>query len=350
MTGTLETDGLELDAIRRYMSGVLGEPDLPVPTARLISGGKSNLTYFVEAGTHRWVLRRPPLGDIMPGTHDVLREFRVMSALSGSKVPVPRTVAGCSDPAVTGVDFYVMDEVRGRVIRTREDAAGLTAPQCRRLGESLVDTMVDLHETDPASVGLASLGRPSGYLDRQLARWERQFAAVQVRELPLVTEIVAALAKDVPQTQRPGIVHGDYRLDNVMVAADDPTRLVAVLDWEMATLGDPLVDLAALVMFWDEEGDRFNPITNGLMAVEGFPSRAEVLDRYLAARDMDAADLDWYMVFAEFKLAIILEQIHARHEKGQTRGEGFEGVGDMVVQLLDAAMERIHCSTRLSAP
>lgn len=336
-------EGLDLTALRGHLQQ--REIDLAGPlSASLLSGGKSNLTYTVTDGKSRWILRRPPLGDIPPGAHDVAREYRVMEALRDSTVPVPRTLTLATENSVLGVPFYMMDEVPGQVLRTRSMVEEVSEKDRGRLGTQLIDTLADLHEIDHIAVCLGALGRPEGYLQRQLDRWSRQYEKCKIRELDHVDDIIAALRQHLPQRTLTAIVHGDYRIDNVIVHPDDPGQIVAVLDWEMATLGDPLADLATLVMFWDETGKPFNPITGGLTAFPGFPSADHIIERYIARSGIEIESLDWYLVFAQFKLAVILEQIHARHASGNTVGEGFGQVGPMVPELLDAAMHTVRSS------
>ncbi|MEV7863780.1 phosphotransferase family protein [Streptomyces hirsutus] len=344
--GSLE--GLDLGRLADFLRGE-GVPVAGPLDGRLLSGGKSNLTFSVTDGEHRWVVRRPPVGDILPGAHNMAREHHVMSALAGSAVPVPRTISLCEDPGPIGTQFYVMEQLTGSVVRTRDDAAMLSPDQRRALGHELVDVLASIHNLDYTEVGLGDLGRPSGYLERQLGRWAAQLDRVKTRDHTEVGVITDVLGRTMPQSRSASLVHGDYRLDNVMVSAADPTRIEAVLDWELATLGDPMTDLAALVMFWDEPGTPFNPITRGLMAFEGFPTRAEVIERYASVRGGEVGDLDWYLVFSEFKLAVILEQINARHLRGETRGEGFEGVDEMVVDVFRSARVRIEEVPRLRA-
>ncbi|MGD9958303.1 phosphotransferase family protein [Nocardioides sp.] len=303
----------------------------------LIGGGRSNLTFSVTDDHHRWILRRPPLGAYHRGAHDVGREYRVMAALQDSSVPVPVMIANCEDPSVIGAPFYLMQEVAGVVLRSREMVAELTPETALALSESLVDTLADLHEVDVEAVGLSRLGKPQGYLERQLARWQKQYHAVSTRHTDRVHDVVAALSAAMPVSETVSIVHGDFRIDNVIVNSSDRGVVAAVLDWEMATLGDPLADLATLVMFWDEVGRPFNPITGGLTAFPGFLSVDEVVQAYAERRSLDQRDvdsLDWYLAFSKFKLAVILEQIHVRHASGQTLGAGFEGIDLMVDQLL----------------
>lgn len=330
-------DALDLGALRAYLDEIGIRVEAPL-AAQLISGGKSNLTFAVSDGVSEWIVRRPPVGDVLPGAHDMSREYRIMAALGTSEVPVPAVLGLCADDGRIGAPFFVMDRVPGTVVRTRRDALNLPTGLRERIGTELVDTLVVLHEADYAAVGLANLGRPDGYLERQVSRWCQQYERIRVRELPLVGTLARALAATLPRNPAASLVHGDYRLDNVIVSGDG--TIAAVLDWELATLGDPLTDLGTLLMFWDEPGGPVNPITQGLMAVDGFPTRDDVIERYLRQRRVPLDDLDWYLVFAEFKLAVILEQIHARHSRGDTRGDGFDGVGDMVLHLLAAARER----------
>lgn len=324
--------GVDLAALRRFIDDH-DPPGTAGPlTGELISGGKSNLTYRISDGARTWILRRPPLGLVLATAHDMGRECRVLRALAGSPVPVPTVVA--QDPA-----FYLMREVDGVVCRTREQVATLTPADAARLGHALVDTLATLHDVDHRAVGLDGFGRPEGYLERQVRRWLRQWDAAHVHDYPQVAALGRRLLRALPTGGAVGIVHGDYRIDNVMVSRDDPGRIVAVLDWEMSTLGDPLADLGILLCYWDEPGRPYNPVTAGLTAVPGFPTHAEVISRYAARRGLDLPDIDWYVVFADFKLTIILEQIHTRHVQGHTVGDGFDGVGEMVWPLLERALD-----------
>lgn len=333
-----DSQGLDLDAVSAFLDAASVPQDADL-TVSLVGGGKSNLTYRVSDGTHRWILRRPPVGDVVRGAHDVGREFRVMGALHTTPVPVPNVTAMCTDTGYIGVPFYLMDEVDGEVLRTRALVEELSVEDRTAVGLALVDTLADLHDVDFTLVGLATLGRPDGYLERQLDRWLRQYRAIAARELPQIEPIAHTLRETMPTSSATSIVHGDFRIDNVIVDRDSPGTIRAVLDWEMATLGDPLADLATLIMFWDEPGRPFNPITGGLTAFEGFPSVNEVIKRYSARRGIQPGGLDWYLCFSQFKLAVILEQIHTRHTSGETIGDGFEGIDIMVDQLLAEASE-----------
>ncbi len=336
-TTPVASEAVDLAALTRFLAarGVVLAGQL---SAVLIGGGRSNLTFAITDGASRWILRRPPLGTYHPGAHDVAREHRVIDALAQTAVPVPQVVALCEDADVLGAPFYLMAEVQGLVLRTRQQVSQVPEADRRRLSESMVDTLAALHTVDIGAVGLHSLGRPDGFLARQLSRWQRQYHSVANRHAALVDQIGETLAGTLPQSPAAALVHGDYRIDNLIVTAADPGRIAAVLDWEMSTLGDPLADLGMLAMFWDEVGRPFNPITGGLTAFPGFLSRDEVVARYSARRGLDdhaMATMPWYLAFSQFKLAVILEQIHVRHASGQTIGSGFDGIGAMVDELLD---------------
>jgi aminoglycoside phosphotransferase (APT) family kinase protein len=328
---TAELSARELAAVRELLATQV--PEVGTLYASLLSGGRSNLTYTLTDGAGRWVLRRPPLGHVLATAHDMGREYRVMRALAPTPVPVPRMVLEHPEPDVLGAPFYIMERVEGVVLRTGADLDRLDADEGRRLGYAFLDSLAALHLVDPAAVGLADFGRPDGYLTRQVARWTTQLASSRSRELPGIDALAARLADDVPLTQRASIVHGDYRLDNVLVGADDPGRVQAVLDWEMAALGDPLADLALFSLFWEGWGSRDNPIF-ATPAEHGFPPAAELARRYAERTGLDLADDAWYTAFACFKFAVICEGIHYRHVRGLTVGEGFDRIGGLVPQMV----------------
>jgi aminoglycoside phosphotransferase (APT) family kinase protein len=334
---TSTPDGVDLARLApwfgEHVPGATGAP----LAAELIAGGRSNLTYAVTDGTQTWVLRRPPLGHVVATAHDMAREYRVLRALATSDVPVPRVDALCEDDDVNGAPFYVMERVDGQVLRTARDMAGLTPADARRASHELVDVLARLHSVDYDAVGLADFGRPDGFLARNVARWGKQWQANKTRELPQIDELARRLARALPESGPAAIVHGDYRLDNTILAPDDPGRIVAVLDWEMSTLGDPLTDVGLFLAYWANDGPAVGS-SAAIAQVEGFLTREEIVDRYAERSGRSVDHLDFYVVFATYKLAVILEGIHARFLMGKTRGEGFADMGAIVVQLADRAL------------
>ena len=341
MTEDRHPPGLDLPRLGAYLDRT--HPGLAVGPlrGRLIEGGRSNLTYAVTDGVSRWVLRRPPLGHVLATAHDMAREHRVISALRDTAVPVPRTVALCRDETVLGAPFYLMEYVPGTPYRSAEQLAELGPRATAALVRELVDTLAALHAVDPGRVGLGDFGRPEGFLERQLARWDRQLAASHSRDLPGMDELRATLGRTLPPSGDAAVVHGDYRLDNVLAAppgSDGPGRWIrAVLDWEMSTLGDPLTDLGLLVMYSGLPATTPVPVaTTG--TAPGHPSPEELVDQYATASSRDVSRIGWYTAFACFKLAVILEGIHYRHTLGQTVGAGFDRIGDLVPFLIDRGL------------
>lgn len=287
---------------------------VPPLTFDLIAGGRSNLTYRVADATgHAWVLRRPPLHGVLPSAHDVAREHRIISALGSSKVPVPGVIGLCLDAEISGAPFFVMDVVPGQVIRTRTDAVRLPKDQRRAVAEDLVDVLATLHAVDPDGIGLGDLGPREDYVQRQLRRWHRQFERVKTRDLPLIDELRARLAADVPAQGSPRLVHGDYRLDNLIV---DRGRVRAVLDWELSALGDPRADLGTLVTYWGVPGDDRSPLPDAPTTAAGFPSPDWLVRRYAVVSGAEPRDVDFFVAFAHWRLAVILEGVYARFSVG----------------------------------
>ncbi|MEU2390092.1 phosphotransferase family protein [Streptomyces sp. NPDC007369] len=332
--------GLDLERLRGHLDrvrpGLLAGP----LHGRLIEGGRSNLTYEVGDGTARWVVRRPPLGHVLATAHDMRREHRVIEALHGTAVPVPGPVLLCEDESVLGAPFYVMEYVDGVPYRTAGMLAALGPERTRRVVLGLVDTLVALHAVDPQEVGLGDFGRPEGFLDRQLRRWAKQLAASRGRDLAGIDELHGALGRALPRSPAATVVHGDYRLDNVLVGGPgDAVR--AVLDWEMSTLGDPLTDLGLLVMYSSDLGLTDSPVST-TSAAPGHPAPAELIERYAARSGRDTGEIAWYTAFAWFKLAVILEGIHYRWTLGQTVGEGFDRIGELVPVFIEHGLTTLQ--------
>jgi aminoglycoside phosphotransferase (APT) family kinase protein len=305
----------------------------------VIAGGKSNLTYRISDGQSVWALRRPPLAHVLPTAHDMGREFRVISALAATSVPVPPAVVLCDDVDVLGAPFYLMRFVDGVVLDRRQALAQLEPGDAARACELVMDTLVDLHDIDPAAVGLADFGRPDGYLARQVKRWHQQWQASQTRPLESLGRTVEQLTDSMPEQSAPAIVHGDYRLTNVMFAPG-VERIAAVVDWEMATLGDPLADVGLLVVYQDlaQQGDTIMP---RMLPERGFLTAAQMVQRYARRSPRDLSRLSWYVGLGYFKLAVVAEGIHRRYLAGKTVGEGFDHFGAAVPTLLNAALNAL---------
>ena len=306
-----------------------------VPGALTISqfgGGHANLTYLVRC---EYVLRRPPLGPVAPTAHDMRREHRVLARLGTCYPLAPTSYALCDDPAVIGADFHVMERRHGFVIRRQlpPDVAG-DPVLARRLGEMLADSLAALHRVDPRAVGLDGLGRPDGYVTRQLAGWTARWGATG-RELPAMDRIAVWLRAGLPPQQAATLVHNDYQIENILVDAADPATAVAVLDWDMCTRGDPLMDLGYLLNCWSDPDD--DPAWRGVSPTPGrapgLPTRRELVERYARSAGFDVEHAHWYHVFGVFKLAVVLEQIHVRFRRGQTRDTRFATLGKRVQRL-----------------
>lgn len=333
--------GAEPEIVGPHLAEVLHDPRWRSCDIALISGGKSNLTYRVACDAGEVVLRRPPLGHVLPTAHDMVREYRVQSALGPTPVPVPRTLYLAGAEGVLGVPFYLMERVVGHVCRNQLPGGyAETAAQREAIGLALIETLARLHAIDPAQVGLADFGRPAGFIERQLRRWSRQWESAKTADLPELDALADRLAAAVPEQRAETIVHGDYRLDNTVLHPTKPGEIVAVLDWELSTLGDPFADLGTLLAYWAEAGDdevlaaaRVMPPVTG---ATGFPSRAEVVERYAEITGFSVAGIAWYQAFAYFKLAVICQGIAARAAGGAMLGSGFDDAHRLVEPLVRA--------------
>ena len=331
--------GLDVRALQEWL--LANEPELlgAVPlSASLIAGGRSNLTYTIRGAAEPLVLRRPPLGHVQATAHDMEREFRVISALRGSRVLVPRAIRYVDDPSA-GVDapFYLMERVKGRPLTSHADNAAYNPSQLRELSLDLARTLGHLHSIDQADVGLADFGRPDGFLVRQVERWGKQYDGSRSRPLPELDALQVELHQGIPETRKSSIIHGDYRLDNALVRdiAGSP-QLSAILDWEMATLGDSFTDLGLLGLYWNINNLPDVPpgvVPSAVVPDDGYPSFEQLVDEYSETVGVTVPELPWYLALAAFKLAVILEGIHFRYQAGQTVGPGFDQIGRLVTPL-----------------
>ncbi|MGO9605253.1 MAG: phosphotransferase family protein [Candidatus Binataceae bacterium] len=336
---------VDLAGLRRFIADRnLGDPSQL--RSENISFGHSNEVHLVHFDGRSWALRRPPRGPLLPTAHDVIREYRVLSALQNTAVPVPRVFAACDDPAYIGAPFYLMEYMRGDVIRADATQTFANTPERRRaVSEAMIDLLVALQDVDWKAVGLEGFGRPDGYLPRQLKRWTDQLdratqITTAIRPLPVMTKVREWLEKRIPDSPPATIVHGDFKLDNVMF---DPkaagAKVIAVFDWEMSTIGDPLADLGWLLSYWLEASDNEGRkgITSAVTTAPGFMTRREMIDRYESKSGRKMANFAFYEAFAIFKLAIIMEGSYSRFVRGQTDDPLFVGLKDRVPALADAA-------------
>ncbi len=320
------------------------DPDAP---AHLLAGGRSNVSYRLTGSRgERWVLRRPPLGHVLPTAHDMVREYRVLAGLHAAGFPVPRPIVACSEVDVIGAPFVLMEFVDGRVVDSPASARALAAPDADTACRSLIDTLATLHAIDPAAAGLADLGRPDGYLRRQVDRWAKQWDLTRTRDVDAVDALrdgVRSAVADAPPTTDHGIVHGDYRFDNVLLARDRP-EVVAVLDWEMSTLGDPTIDLAILLVYWTQAGDQLRSriaIGQNITDAPGFWTKGAIVARYAEVSGRALDRLDVCTALACFKLAVIMESIRFRALAGQQLGAGADeatSMGSATVALAELGL------------
>ena len=340
-----EIAGTDVEAVTSWVADNIDDVVPPLEFIR-IKGGHSNLTYEVrDANGRGLVLRRPPLGDLLPTAHDMNREWRFISALYPTAVPVPPPLAYCEDKEVTGAPFYVTRFVDGHVLHDASVARqNYDQAQRRSIGLSFIDVLAEMHKIDPDDVGLGDIGRKEGYIARQLKRWYSQWNASKTRELPLVDDVHDALAARIPDQGPARIVHGDYRLGNCISSFDG--AIAAVLDWEIATLGDPLADVGYVLHSWPEPGEgspahRMSPTT-----VEGFPTRAEILERYADRSGRDVSQYEFYVAFSHWKSACIVEGVYARYLHGalDTTGvnvDAFKVSVEMAVKSAGDALARV---------
>jgi aminoglycoside phosphotransferase (APT) family kinase protein len=339
--------GADPAVVGPYLAAALDDEKWRSVSVELIAAGMSNLTYVVtpEGGSDddAVILRRPPTGAVLATAHDMEREHKVISALGDTAVPVPRTLHLCTDTEVLGAPFYVMERVQGiHVVKDFPPGYADTPDERRAVAERLVDVLADLHAVDYAGVGLAEFGRPEGFAARQVRRWTKQWDATRDQDRPGLDALAARLAETVPATQRSSIVHGDYRLDNCLLDPTRPSRIKAVLDWEMSTLGDPLTDIGMMFVYWPEAGEERATSLSPVTTLPGFLTRREVAERYAARTGTDLTDLNWYVGLAYFKFAAIVAGIVARSAAGAMAGKDTAGYADRIdpcVELGRAALD-----------
>lgn len=339
-------EGEDFDHARlaAYLRGRLPDSDRPLAVEQF-SGGAANLTYLLRYGDTEYVLRRPPLGPVAPTAHDMGREYRVLSALYKGYPLAPRAYVYCDDPAIVGAPFFVMERRRGTVIRRAipsQWGGGDDPAINRQISEVLIDTLADLHSLDPGAVGLADLGKPEGFLRRQIDGWHARYERSKTGDLPVVAELVQWLREHMPPSPPAALIHNDWRLDNMMFDAHDPGRCVAVFDWDMCTLGDPLVDLGTVLASWQQAGETLGGDgDSGMPSTKpGFLTRRDAVARYCKRRNVDASTVAYYYVFGSFKNGVVVQQIYYRYHVGQTKDQRFQVFGQVAELAFQLAQQR----------
>lgn len=330
---------LDLSKLEAYL-----RPHFPGETdtffVQQFPSGHSNLTYSVQLGDRRLVLRRPPFGSRVKSAHDMGREFRVLSKLHAVYPPAPEVRLYCEDPSIQGAPFYVMEPISGIILR-RDPPPGLafTPDTARRVCESFVDNLARLHSIDYSAIGLADFGRPVGYLERQVRGWIERYHGSKTHEIPEVEKISAWMQQNLPASGAATLIHNDYKFDNVVLGSSDLTRIIGVLDWEMSTIGDPLSDLGTALAYWVEAGDpdELQKLRWGPTDYPGSMTRDEMVQRYAQTTGRDASNMAFYLVFARFKLAVIVQQIYYRYHLGLTKDARFAAMAEVAQILLRAS-------------
>jgi aminoglycoside phosphotransferase (APT) family kinase protein len=331
----------DVPAVERYLRSQLqdvGEGSLVV---RQFPAGASNLTYLLRMGTWEGVLRRPPLGPVPPKAHDMGRECRLLQRIHPVFPLAPRPYLFCDDLSVIGAPFYVMERRRGFVLNDRfPPEHPPTEALCARLSQSVVETLAQIHALDWRGVGLGDFGYPEGFLARQVKRWIEAYARAQTDDLPLVEPLTNWLSAHYPGEQSPTLIHNDFKLNNMLLSADDLTTPTAVLDWEMATIGDPLLDLAITLSYWvnPDDPEELRTMLPTVTTLPGFISREAFMERYAKETGRDLSAMPFYLVFAYFRMVVIIQQIYARWKRGQTQDERFAAFGVRVRALVEHAM------------
>jgi aminoglycoside phosphotransferase (APT) family kinase protein len=341
---------LELEALARYLREHLVEFDrsYAIEIAQF-PGGHSNLTYLIRNGHQEFVLRRPPVGPVAPTAHDMPREYKLLSVINPSFPLAPKPVLLCEDASVIGVPFYLMERRRGFIVRLKVPGRiGENLALRRRLSETVIDTLVALHSVDIQSTGIVQIGKPAGFVSRQVRGWADRWQRSKTGELAEMDQVIQWLIDQIPpDPDHATIVHNDFKLDNIMLAEDDPSRVVAVLDWEMCSVGDPLIDVGLALTYWTMQGGKGgsaasvdqNSSLRAVTSGPGWMTREEIIERYAKKTGCDLSRIAFYEAFARFKVAVVIQQIYFRYVQGQTRDERFRNFDALVKELVREALQ-----------
>jgi aminoglycoside phosphotransferase (APT) family kinase protein len=331
---------LELARLEPYLRSYFAN-ETGALQVRQYPSGHSNLTYSLHLGTRELVLRRPPFGSKVKSAHDMGREFRVLSKLHSVYNPAPAVLLYCEDDSVIGAPFYLMEPIHGVILR-RGVPPGLNFPaeSARQLSESFIGNLIQLHRVDYAAVGLSDLGKPEGYLERQVRGWTERYYGSKTHDYPEVEKISAWMQQRIPATSAVSLIHNDYKYDNVVLDSNDVTRIVGVLDWEMCTIGDSLTDLGTTLAYWIDATDSEDLLQNrwGPTNHPGSFTRSEIVEYYVGKTGCDASQIAFYLTFARFKLAVIVQQIYYRYHRGLTKDERFASMPERIQMLLRASL------------
>ncbi|HEY5884129.1 MAG TPA: phosphotransferase family protein [Pyrinomonadaceae bacterium] len=331
---------LNVEALRTYLNQALGSDGSSLEI-RQFPGGHSNLTYLIRYGPDELVLRRPPIGPVAPTAHDMPREYKLLSAVYPLFPLAPKPILLCEDHSVIGVPFYLMERRRGLIVRSDVSPAIAGIGVRRALSEAVVDTLVKLHAVEIENSGIVHLGKPVGFVGRQVEGWASRWERSKTGDLAQMEEVIQWLRGRIPIDDGEGasIVHNDFKLDNVMLDEQDPTRVVAVLDWEMSTVGDPLIDVGLFLAYWTMKGTETNSSLRAITNGPGWFARQEIIDRYEQSTGRDLSRIVFYETFARFKVAVVIQQIYFRYVRGQTQDERFAHLDVLVKQLAEDALE-----------
>jgi aminoglycoside phosphotransferase (APT) family kinase protein len=339
-----EGEALDADRLTSYLAAHLPGPGGPVVIEQFPQG-YSNLTYLIHWNGNDYVLRRPPFGNPVQSAHDMGREFRVLSQLAPVYPPAPRPLLFCAEETVLGAPFYLMERRCGVILRrTPPPGLPLAPATLRRLGETFIENLALLHRLDYRAIGLADLGRPEGYVERQVSGWTQRYRNAETEEIAAMDALAAWLAAHRPAESGAALVHNDYKFDNLVLDPGDLTRIVAVLDWEMATVGDPLLDLGTTLGYWVTAGDpeSLQPLIVGPTHLPGSLTRRELVERYARAAGRDLPEMLFYYLFGLFKIAVIAQQIYARYARGLTRDPRFARLNVLIAQMSQGALEALE--------
>jgi aminoglycoside phosphotransferase (APT) family kinase protein len=335
-----EDERLDEEKLARYLKGRLLGATQP-PLLRQFGGGAANLTYLLDYGVHQYVLRRPPLGPVAKSAHDMAREYKVLSVQYQAFPYAPRAYLYCDDPSIIGADFFVMERCRGLVVRrSMPPAFAAMADAPGRMSAALVDALAEFHAVDYQAIGLSDLGQPEGFITRQIEGWYKRWQAAKTEQVADMESIYRWLQAHQPTASDYSLVHNDYKLDNVMFDSSDPGKIIAIFDWDMCTLGDPLNDLGALLSYWTESSDP--PYFQGMAMMPtglGFMTRHELVERYALKSGRSVHDIHFYHALGLFRLTVIIAQIYIRYRRGQTQDQRFEAFEKMIPLMARAALE-----------